>query len=398
MDRRRHREPIPNLTDASLSLAKHVITAHAGDANVVISPLSIQVSLGMIAAGSNGPTRDQLLGFLKSKSIEELNSLSSRLVTHVFAEGRNPLIGGPRFSLASGVWIDHSLTFKPSYEGIITQNAYMAAANRVDFRTKAVEVTKEVNAWAEEKTNGLIKEILSPGSINADTALIFANAVYFKGDWVDEFKEYMNRDCKFFLNNGTSVQVPFMTSYEKQYVRAFDGFKVLRRPYRQGRDRKRSFSMYFFLPDAKDGLPDLLDRVASESGFIESHTPNRPVLVGEFRIPKFKINFQFEAMNVIKELGVVLPFYPGGLTEMVDSAIDGESLYVSGIFQKAFIEVNEKGTEAAAVSNILVGGGGDFGRKKRLDFVADHPFLFAIREDKTGVVVFFGQLINPIAY
>ncbi|EYU25362.1 hypothetical protein MIMGU_mgv1a023989mg [Erythranthe guttata] len=337
-----------HLAEVSLSLSKHVISAHAKDANVVFSPLSIHVLLGMIAAGSNGPTRDQLLGFLKSESIEELNSLSSHLVTRVFADGE-PL-RGPHLSLANGVWAD--------------------------------EVVKEVNTWAEKETNGLIKDLLSSGSVEATTILIFANALYFKGAWKDIFMEYLTSDGEFFLVNGSSIHVPFMTGTKMQYARAFDGFKVLRREYKQGGDYSRRFSMYFFLPDAKDGLPALLEKVCSEPGFIEAHKPDRLVLLGKFRVPKFKIDFQFEVSDVLKGLGV-----------MVGSSIDGESLFVSGMFQKAFIEVNEKGTEAAAVSHVR--GGGYY--EVELDFVADHPFLFVIREDVSAVVLFIGQLLNPLA-
>ncbi|KAL7117127.1 hypothetical protein ACP275_03G052200 [Erythranthe tilingii] len=381
------------MADVSLSLASHVTIAK--DKNLVISPLSINVVLGMVAAGSNGPTRDQILGFLKSKSIEEINSFSSKLVTHVFADGE-PL-GGPRLSTANGVWIDQSLRLKPAFKETV-ENSYKAASNHVDFQTRADEVREEVNAWAEKETNGLIKDLLQPGSVDAFTRLIFANAVYFKGDWIEEFKASSTRDHTFFLLNGSSVKAPFMKSWEDQYISEFDGFKVLRLPYKQGKDYTRTFSMYFFLPDAKDGLADLLEKAGSESGFIENHIPDELVEVDKFRIPKFKIGFSFGAGEVLKELGVVLPFREGNLTEMVDSDIDGKELRVSGIIHKAFIEVNERGTEAAAATAIDdVGCCGPSECEKIYDFVADHPFMFVIREDTSGVVLFVGQLLDPLA-
>ncbi|KAL8058865.1 hypothetical protein ABFX02_03G049100 [Erythranthe guttata] len=383
------------MADVSLSLASHVITAYAKDKNLVISPLSINVVLGMVAAGSNGPTRDQILGFLKSKSIEEINSFSSKLATHVFADGE-PL-GGPRLSTANGVWIDQSLRLKPAFKETV-ENSYKAASNHVDFQTKADEVREEVNAWAEKETNGLIKDLLQPGSVDAFTRLIFANAVYFKGVWMQEFKASSTRDHNFFLLNGSSVKAPFMKSWEDQYISEFDGFKVLRLPYKQGKDYTRTFSMYFFLPDAKDGLVDLLEKAGSESGFIKNHIPDELVEVDKFRIPKFKIGFSFGAGEVIKALGVVLPFREGNLTEMVDSDIDGKELRVSGIIHKAFIEVNERGTEAAAATAIdYEGCCGPSECKKIYDFVADHPFMFVIREDTSGVVLFVGQLLDPLA-
>lgn len=127
------RESILNQTDVSFSLAKHAISTHAKDANLVFSPLSLHVVLGLIASGSNGPTRDQLLGFLKSKSTEELNSLSSQIATVVLADG-DPL-GGPRLSFANGIWVDRSVDLKPTFKKIV-ENDYKAASTHVDFQNK----------------------------------------------------------------------------------------------------------------------------------------------------------------------------------------------------------------------------------------------------------------------
>jgi serpin B len=386
------KESIRNQTDVSLSLAKHVSLSESKDSNLVFSPLSIHVILGLIAAGSKGQTQTQLLSFLNSKSTDDLNSLSSQLVSLVFADGGPS--GGPGLSFANGVWVDQSLSLKPSFKQVV-DTVYKAASSHVDFQTKAVEVTNEVNKWAEKETNGLIKEVLPSGSVDASTRLIFANALYFKGAWTEKFDASKTKDQDFHLLNGSSVQVPFMTSKKKQLVSAFDGFKVLGLLYKQGEDKRR-FSMYFVLPNAKDGLSTLVEKVSSESGFLDRHLPYQQVEVGEFRIPKFKISFGFEASKVLKGLGLVLPFSGGeGLTEMVDDSTVGRNLYVSSIFHKSFIEVNEEGTEAAAASAGVVKLRG-LSMTEKIDFVADHPFLFVIREDMTGVVLFIGQVLNPL--
>ncbi|XVE69992.1 hypothetical protein DITRI_Ditri10aG0036000 [Diplodiscus trichospermus] len=299
-----------------------------------------------------GPTLHQLLSFLKSKSNDQLSSFSSELLSLVFADGSS--VGGPRLSFANGVWIDKSLPLKPSFKQIVN-NVYKATSNQVDFQTKAVQVAGEVNLWAEKETNGLIKQVLPPGSIHSLTRLIFANALYFKGAWNEAFDSSKTKDHDFHLINGSSVKVPFMTSYKDQNIGVYDGFKVLGLPYKQGGDN-RHFSM----------------------------------------IPRFKISFGFEASEVLKGLGLVLPFSDigGGLTEMVDSPV-GQKLYVSSIFQKSFIEVNEQGTEAAAAAATACGI--EFCcYTKPEDFVADHPFLFLIRENLTGAVLFVGHVLNPI--
>lgn len=259
---------------------------------------------------------------------------------------------------------------------------------------KAAEVTSTVNSWAEKETSGLIKEVLPSGSVDSTTRLIFANALYFKGAWDEKFDASATKESDFHLLNGSSVRVPFMTSKKKQVVGAYDGFKVLGLPYKQGEDKRR-FSMYFFLPDAKDGLPALVEKVGSGSRFLDRHLPEQKAEVGDFRIPKFKISFGFEASKLLKELGLVLPFSGGAdLTEMVDSLV-GQNLYVSSIFHKSFIEVNEEGTEAASASAAVIALRGL--PPPKMDFVADHPFLFLIREDLTGTVLFIGHVLDPLA-
>jgi serpin B len=252
-----------------------------------------------------------------------------------------------------------------------------------------------VNLWAKKNTNGFIRDVLSRGTVTNLTRLIFANALYFKGTWDQPFDASKTKHHDFYLFNGNSVKVPFMTSHRKQFVGAFDGFKVLRLPYEQGVD-KRQFSMYLFLPDAKDGLLTLIEKMASEPEFLKHNLPKTKVEVGDFRIPKFEISFGLSASNALKELGVVLPFDPSaGLTKLVDSP--NSPIWVSDIFQKCFIKVNEKGTEAAAVTVAKLESCARYTSKPiSIDFVADHPFLFLIREDLSGTILFVGQVVNPL--
>jgi serpin B len=256
-------------------------------------------------------------------------------------------------------------------------------------------VTKEVNLWIEKETNGLIKKILPPCSVNNLTRIIFTNALYFKGKWDYPFEAWKTRNYDFHLLNGNSVKVPFMTSNDDQFISAFDGFKVLRLPYKQGED-KRQLSMYFFLPNARDGLAALVDKVASESELLHHKLPFKKVEVSNLKIPKFQFLFELETSDMLKQLGVILPFSPGagGLTKMTDSIEESQNIYVSNIFHKSFIKVNEDGTEAVAAQASCLE------REcmcisSRLDFVADHPFLFLIREDSTQTILFMGQVLNP---
>ncbi|VVB00704.1 unnamed protein product [Arabis nemorensis] len=184
----------------------------------------------------------------------------------------------------------------------------------------------EVNAWVEDHTSGLIKNLLPHGFVTNITNKIYGNALYFKGAWKSPFDKYYTRDREFHLVNGKIVYVSFMSSHENQHVRAYDGFKVLRLPYRQGRDDiKREFSMYFYLPDKKDGLDTFVERMSSTRGFLDSHIPSYKVEVEKLRIPKFKIEFEF---SVSEQLG-----------------IQSISLY-----HKALVEIDEEGAEATAAT------------------------------------------------
>ncbi|XP_068319504.1 serpin-ZX-like [Pyrus communis] len=383
------KESISNLTDVSLKITKHLLTTEGKDKNMVYSPLSIQIVMWLLTAGSKGPTKGQLLSFLKSKSVDELNSLATHLVPLVFADG-SPR-GGPCLSFANGLWVKESLSIKPSFKEVVDAS-YKADINHVSFQNPE-KVRLEVNLWAEKATKGLITEALPPGLVDKKTILIFSNALYFKGLWTNKFNASNTREDFFRLLNGHYVKAQFMRSYEAQFVEAFDGFKVAKLPYKQGEDKERQFSMYFLLPHARNGLPALVERVCSEPGFLDRHRPARQVPVGAFKIPRFKITSGFKASDILQDLGLVLPF-TDGLTEMVESDI------IKGkIFHISFIEVEEEGTKAAAVST-FVGCSGASARPivpiKKINFVADHPFLFFIREERTETVMFIGQVLNPL--
>ncbi|GKB38493.1 serine protease inhibitor family protein [Tanacetum coccineum] len=160
--------------------------------------------LGLIAAGSNGQTLDQLLSFLKANTVDEVKSRVSKLLS-LMADGSSS--GGPRLSFVNSVWIEQTLSLKSSFKQV-AETVYKAAGKQVNFRYKAVEVKQEVNSWAEKQTSGLIKEIvpLNP-VVDGLTRLILANAVYFKGAWKAKFEPSMTKDSDFHLPNGGKVKV-----------------------------------------------------------------------------------------------------------------------------------------------------------------------------------------------
>lgn len=363
--------------------------------NTAFSPLSLHVALSLVAAGAGGATRDQLaatLGSAGKGDAEALHALAEQVVQVVLADAS--AAGGPRVAFANGVFVDASLPLKPSFKDLAV-GKYKAETQSVDFQTKAAEVAGQVNSWVEKITTGLIKEILPAGSVDGTTRLVLGNALYFKGAWTEKFDASKTKDEKFHLLDGSSVQAPFMTTTKKQYLSSSDSLKVLKLPYQQGGD-KRQFSMYILLPEAQDGLSNLANKLSTDPEFIEKHIPTQKVPVGQFKLPKFKISFGFEASDLLKGLGLKLPFSAeADLSEMVDSPL-AKSLYVSSVFHKSFVEVNEEGTEAAAATAAVITLRSLPIEPVKMDFVADHPFLFLIREDITGVVLFIGHVANPL--
>ncbi|KAF6161120.1 hypothetical protein GIB67_007761 [Kingdonia uniflora] len=184
------------------------------------------------------------------------------------------------------------------------------------------EVRAQANKWAEKATNGLIESVLPPESITNKTKILLANALYFKGIWKKEFDESSAKDSKFYLLDGSFVEAPFMTTYVDQIVHSFSYFKGLRLLYKVTDDTKELL-MYIFLPHKKDGLWDLVKKVASDSEFLTKHVCklSRYVSVRRFMIPKFKISIGFEASKVLKEGGLDLPFSKGD-----DAGLHGQLL------------------------------------------------------------------------
>ncbi|KAJ0615841.1 putative Serpin family protein [Helianthus annuus] len=198
--------------------------------------------LSLLAQGTTGRTRDQLLTFLKTNTTHNLNSLYSQYVSSIFRDSSSS--DGPRLSFANGVWVDKTLSFKPSFKHVV-DDVYKAVCKQVDFQTKAVEVADEVNLWAEKQTNGLIKELLHADEVSSLTRLIFANAIYFKGTWRVPFDRERIKESDFYLLGGNKVQVPFMTNNEFKFVCEYDDFKVLGLPYLRGEERRRAGPMGF---------------------------------------------------------------------------------------------------------------------------------------------------------
>ncbi|KAL9301758.1 putative Serpin family protein [Arabidopsis thaliana] len=235
------KESVGNQNDIVLRLTQHVIaTTSRKTSNLVFSPALINVILSIIAASSPGDTdtADKIVSLLQASSTDKLNAVSSEIVTTVLAD--STASGGPTISAANGFWIEKTLYVKPSFKDLLLYS-YKATFNRVDFRTKADEVNREVNSWVEKQTNGLITNLLPSNPKSAPlTDHIFANVLFFNGRWDSQFDPSLTKDSDFHLLDGTKVRVPFMTGASCRYTHVYEGFKVINLQYRRGREDSRT--------------------------------------------------------------------------------------------------------------------------------------------------------------
>ncbi|PIA28259.1 hypothetical protein AQUCO_07200128v1 [Aquilegia coerulea] len=199
-----------NTPSACLKIAKELLACEkqVKDKNFVFSPNSIQLALGLTANGAKRKTKEELLTFLEAENMDELNSRNKDLIDHYHKSFKN----GTVLSFIGGVWVDQSLPLKPKFKSR-AENIYKGKAESVDFqnKTKREKLIVRVNKWAEESTNGLIKSILPDNSLSEWTRLVLANALYFKGRWNYEFAKSLTKDNKFYLLDGSTVEVPFMS-------------------------------------------------------------------------------------------------------------------------------------------------------------------------------------------
>ncbi|CAL4976931.1 unnamed protein product [Urochloa decumbens] len=379
-----------------LPLARQVGLRAAGGGkacNFLFSPLSFHAAFALVAAGARGETRRELLDFLGSASLDELHCARATALVATLRDD----VAARTASFACGVWVDRRRALTPEFVDVAASR-YAAVAEPVDFFSDHELARRQVNAFVSDATKGRIRDVLPPRSVDSSTVLVLANALYFKGKWARPFDPPSRTfPAPFHLPGGGTVAAPFMTTslFREQLVAVFPGFRALKLPYKSdGARQAAAFYMLLLLPDGEAlEIGDLYDKAVSTPGFIRKHTPAEEVPVGRFMVPKFKFTFEFEATEDMKKLGVTRAFGGGDFSGMVAG---GNGLSISGVYHKATIEVDELGTVAAAATAVVISQCLRVGPPP-VDFVADRPFLFAIVEERSGVVMFLGHVVNPLA-
>jgi serpin B len=245
---------------------------------------------------------------------------------------------------------------------------------------------QQINAWVEEQTQGKIRDLIPPGALDSLSRLVLTNAIYFKGDWTKPFDKGDTKDAPFHVTTRQKFDVPMMYQESRFPFWAGESLKILELPYGTG-----DLSIMVLLPDEIEGLAKLEARLTDDN-LTRWLSGLRREKVRVY-LPRFKLTSQFQLASTLKDLGMTLAF----LSDEADfSGMDGkQDLFISAVLHKAFVDVNEEGTEAAAATGIVVGATAVLIPKEPPVFRADHPFVFLIRDNRTESILFLGRLVNP---
>jgi len=351
-----------------------------GEGNLFFSPMSISTALGMTYAGARGETAREMSAVLHlAADRKEADAALGSLVRQLNALGTS---GKFQLSVANGLWLQKGYPFIPEYVGSVSKN-YDAAVEELNF-AESEPARRIINDWVEKKTKDRIKDLIPPGVLTELTRLVLTNAIYFKGDWVEPFKEALTKDQPFSVAPDTKVNVPLMRQTKGFGYLHGEGFQALEMPYAGD-----VLSMVVLLPDQVDGLAALEQSLTAENldGWLKAIRRQRVLVF----LPRFKMTVQFQLAPTLAGMGMPLAFD----LEKADFSgmTTAERVFISHVIHKAFVEVNEKGTEAAAATAVVAAGGA--APVQPPTFRADHPFVFLIRDKKTGSILFIGRVVNP---
>ena len=363
------------------------------DGNLFFSPYSISLALAMTYGGAQAETARQMAEAMHFSLPPErlhpaFNALDLYLASlgNPAAEKQNQANGesgqGFQLSIANSIWGQRDFAFLPAYLDLLAQN-YGAGLRLVDFAGSPEPARQVINDWVSQQTKDKIKELFPQGSINENTRLALVNAIYFKASWLNAFYEENTSDGIFHLKDGGQVQTPMMTSGSAaSYYEKGDGFQAVALPYLGDTTR-----MVVVMPD--EGQFD-----AFEAGLtVEKIDQILNGLSGaevELTLPKFKVESSFNLGETLAGMGMADAFD----TSKADfSGMDGlRDLFISQVVHKAFVNVDEKGTEAAAATGVAVGA---TAIQYPTVVKVDRPFLFFIYDQKTGTILFAGRVMDP---
>lgn len=371
----------PKIVDAFAIDLYQQLDAKPG--NLFFSPMSVHSALAMVYAGANATTADQMKTTLHyAEAPAKLGESYSKLLDAInkIPETRDHKKAFD-LTIANAAWGQQGFEFRPEYLAQV-KDLYHAQLNSLDF-AQSDAAKNTINQWVDDQTRGKIKNLIPDGVLNAATRLVLTNAVYFKSAWQHPFSDGATKDAPFTLADGTKIDVPTMQIVDQFAYRKTDTMEIIDLPYERG-----ALSMTIFSPLKPDGLAQIEKDLKPET-FASELRHARVAL----SMPKFKIEQDTPLSDVLKKMG---------MTDAFDSAkanfsgmTSGNDLFLSAVLHKAYIDVNEKGTEAAAATAAVIALRSMPIRQDPIEMRLDKPFLFVIRHQETGAILFMGRVSNP---
>jgi serpin B len=361
--------------------------------NLLYSPYSISQALAMTYAGARSTTEAQMRQVLNfSLRGDELHRTFLLVNGELTLRGNAPASEARQAStlrIANRLWGEQTYQFRDAFLALVTAN-YGAGLQPLDFVGATEQARGQINDWVAEQTNDRIKDIIPQNALSPDTRLVLTNAVYFKQAWLNQFQPEATTDGPFTLLDGTTVTAPMMFQSNLMGYAKGAGWQALAIPYQS------EMSMVVILPDAGqfEAVEKALDLALLQT--IVEGVRSRFVMA-QLTMPRFTFDYDLKLTEALIALGMTDAFDPAqadfsGMAEVSPQA----NLFLMGALHKAFIAVDETGTEAAAATAIIAGvTSAPVG--ELVEFKMDRPFIFAIRDDQTGSLLFIGRVLNPNA-
>jgi serpin B len=361
---------------------------NTGEENVFYSPYSISLALAMTYAGANGQTAEEMAGALHFLlPMDRLHPAFNRLALELASRSQSQDLEPEQvfqLNVANSLWGQAGFAFEPDFLDTLARH-YAAGMRLVDYEKDAEGARQEINDWVSQSTNQKIKDIIPPGALDALTRLVLANAIYFKAAWAHPFEPDDTQPGAFSLVDGNRTDVPMMHTQTNLEVMGGDGYRAIDLPYAGWQ-----LSMLILLPD-EGKFGDIEARL--DSGLIEA--TGAALQSGQvlLTLPKFKFEWSRSMADGLKALGMRDAFDSAAADF---SGIDGaRDLFISEVIHKAYVAVDEAGTEAAAATVIVMPASAI--PSPPIEFTVNRPFFFLIRDNPTGTVLFVGKVVNPAA-
>ncbi|MGA2575494.1 MAG: serpin family protein [Bryobacteraceae bacterium] len=354
--------------------------AQNGD-NLILSPFSISTALSMLLDGARGQTAAGMAATLdQTQSGAAYHAAVAALAAEIAKQAN---LGGNQLAIANGLWLQQGFPLESEFERTM-KTLYQAPVAQLDFHSNAEQARQEINSWTSEHTNGRIAELFAHGSIDAATRLVLTSAIYFLGKWRSPFDPKNTRAEPFQLGGGRTVDAKFMHQKADFLYGETPSAQILEMKY-----AGTPLAFDILLPKTNDGLAELERSIKPDelSGWFGALTSHKV----ETAIPKFRADSAFSLKDMLSRMGMADAF--GRTADF--SGIDGRrDLLVANVVHKAFVDVSEEGTEAAAATGITVRPMA-MRRQEQTVFRADHPFAFFIRDTASGAILFEGRLLQP---